>query len=268
MAAAAAATAAAGAAGSAGAAGEAYGAASPPAPRIALTVDVGRGVAGSVRRPRPRSLRLRFRVTSRRGAIEPPLARLSVTIAGIVVDPTLAGTCPRSVLEAGVADTLARCAERALGFASAIGPVGPPGAARTAPQVTTCQIAGTAYGARRALAIQFQSGALYDLPCVRSALVVASLGVRRTRLDGLRSDELRLVLPTQPDAFLRHPLPDYALNFDGFELLLPRRSVRSGRRTRNLVASVGCGPKRRRSVRAVFVDERGRRYKIVRRIRC
>lgn len=237
-------------------------------PAWSVAVAVGSGAPGTPQRPRSRPFVVTVSMRSRGNTLESPLARLSIAAAGIVISPRARPACPADVLRAGIAEAQQRCSRSLVGFVEARAMVGPKGASRRVPQVSSCDLAGEVYAAGRSLAVQLYTGALYGRRCLRSMFAVAYASVRATKVGGLPASELRWVVPSEPGGF-RHPLPDYDLNLDFLELNLPLGFGRnSADRSKPVVSSVGCERRRRRSVRAVFLQEDGTRATLRREARC
>lgn len=237
-------------------------------PAWSVAVEVGSGAPGSARRPRSRPFVVTVSMRSRGNRLESPLARLSIAAAGIAISPRARPACPAEVLRAGIAEAQERCSRSLVGFLEGRATVGPKGASRRAPQVSSCELAGDVYAAGRSLAVQLYTGALYGRTCLRSMFAVAYASLRAVEIGGLRSSELRWVVPTEPGDF-RHPLPGYDLSLDFLELNLPLGfGPDAAGRSKPLVSSLGCERRRRRSVRAVFVQEDGTRTTLRREARC
>lgn len=224
---------------------------------------------GSAARPLPVGVLFGLRVSEDDPALRPaPIESYALAAEGLVVRPGSFPSC--SLRKLGRRRGVPReCGRAKVGGGLVRGAAGL-AEEQTLEGSVPCNLRLRVYntGAGMALRLDGQPPVPPGLGSKRLGCVVpVHLAIRvrtvTTRIDGVRSSELRYTLPD----LLLHPLDGWDASLRLVEVRLDRKLAGKGRRTRGFYSALGCSGAER-TVRVVFVDPGGGRAEATRAAAC
>jgi hypothetical protein len=224
---------------------------------------------GSTARPLPVGVLFGLRVSEEDPALRPaPIESYALAAEGLVVRPRLFASC--SLRRLGRRRGVPRECERAKVGGGRIRGAAGLVEDQTLEGSVPCNLRLRVYntGSGMALRLDGQPPVPPGLGSKRLGCPVpVHLAIRvrtvETRIDGVRSTELRYTLPDR----LLHPIEGWDASLRLVEVSLDRKRARRGRRTVGFYSAAGCSGAER-TVRVVFVDPQGGRAEATRSTGC